>query len=51
MGKRTWKKAVPVPLCTSQIWHGLTWAETRVSKMRGRRLTACAMLQPNSKSG
>jgi hypothetical protein len=34
------EKPVPVPLCPPQISHGLTRARTRVSAVRGRRLTA-----------
>jgi hypothetical protein len=31
---------VPVPVCPSQIPHGLTRERTRASAVRGRRLTA-----------
>jgi hypothetical protein len=37
------EKPVPVPLCPPQIPHGLTWARTRASAVRGRRLTTWAM--------
>jgi hypothetical protein len=34
-----WGKPVPVILWPPQIPHGLTWARTRLSTVRGRRLT------------
>jgi hypothetical protein len=34
------EKPVPVPLRPPQILHGLTWARTRPSAVRGQRLTA-----------
>jgi hypothetical protein len=40
------EKPVPVPLCPPQIPHGPTLDRTRVSAMRGRRLTAWAMARP-----
>jgi hypothetical protein len=40
------EKPVPVPLCPPQILHRLTWAWTRASAMRGRRLTTWAMAWP-----
>jgi len=42
-GKKTkgqGEKPVPVPPCSSQISHGLTWDRNRASKVTGRRLTA-----------
>jgi hypothetical protein len=48
--QRTWKKPVPVPLCPPQIQHGLTWEWTQVSMVRGWRLTAWTMAQPNIQS-
>jgi hypothetical protein len=36
---------VPVPLCTPQISHGLTWDRARASAVRGQRLTAWAMVR------
>jgi hypothetical protein len=41
------EKPVPVPFCPPQIPHGLTRARTRVSEVRGWRLTAWAMARPN----
>jgi hypothetical protein len=41
-----WEKLVPVPLCPRQIPHGLTWARTQASAVRGRRLTTWAMARP-----
>jgi hypothetical protein len=38
------KNPVPVPLCSPQIPHGLTWARTRSSTLRGRRLTRNRLL-------
>jgi hypothetical protein len=37
---------VPVPLCPTQIPHGLTQARTRYCAVRGWRLTAWAMARP-----
>jgi hypothetical protein len=37
------EKIVPVPLCLTQIPHGLNWDRTRASTVRGRRLTAWDM--------
>jgi hypothetical protein len=37
------EKPVPVPLCPPQTPHGLTRARTRVSAVRGRRLTTWAL--------
>jgi hypothetical protein len=37
---------VPVPLCPPEIPHGLTWARTRYSAVRGRRLTTWAIALP-----
>jgi hypothetical protein len=34
------KKPVPVPLCLTQLSHGLAWNRTRVSAVTGGRLTA-----------
>jgi hypothetical protein len=42
------EKPVPVPLCPSQIPHGLTRDRTRASVVRGRRLTAWAMARPET---
>jgi hypothetical protein len=39
-------KPVPVPLCPPQTPDGLTRARTRASAVRGRRLTAWAMVRP-----
>jgi hypothetical protein len=44
--RRTEENPVPVPLCTSQIPHGLTRARTRFSAVKGRRLTAWAVAPP-----
>jgi hypothetical protein len=41
-------KPVPVPLYPPQIPHGLTWARTRASAVRSRRLTTWAMARPLS---
>jgi hypothetical protein len=41
------EKPVPVPLCPPQIPHGLTWARTRASAVRSRRLTTWAMARPS----
>jgi hypothetical protein len=40
------EKPVPVPLCPSQISHGLTRARIRASAVRGRRLTTWDMARP-----
>jgi hypothetical protein len=40
------EKRVTVPLGPSQISHELTWDRTRTSVVRGRRLTAWAMVLP-----
>jgi hypothetical protein len=40
------EKPVPVPLCPSQIPHGLTRGRTLASAVRGRRLTTWAMAWP-----
>jgi hypothetical protein len=40
------EKPVPVPLFPPQIPHGLTQARTRVSAVRGRRLTTWALARP-----
>jgi hypothetical protein len=40
------KKRVPVPLCPSEISHGLTWEWNRVYAMRGWGLTTWAMARP-----
>jgi hypothetical protein len=45
--RRTRRKPVPVPLCSLQIPHGLTWTRARASAVRGRRLTAWAMARPH----
>jgi hypothetical protein len=37
------EEPVPVPLFPPQILHGLTWALTRASAVRGRRITTGAM--------
>jgi hypothetical protein len=42
------EKPVPIPLCPPQIPHGLTWTRTRVSALRGGRLTAWAKARPNT---
>jgi hypothetical protein len=39
-------KRAPVPLCAPQIPHYLTWARTRATVVRSRRLTAWAMARP-----
>jgi hypothetical protein len=39
-------KTVPVPLCPSQIPHGLTQVRTLASAVRGRRVTAWTMARP-----
>jgi hypothetical protein len=41
------EKPVPLSLCPPQIPHGLTRARTRVSAVRGRRLTTWAMARPS----
>jgi hypothetical protein len=41
------EKHAPVPLCQSQIPHGLTRARIRASVVRGRRLTDSAMTTVN----
>jgi hypothetical protein len=46
--RRTRRKPVPVPLCPPQIPHGLTWARTRASVVRGWWLTTWAMARPSS---
>jgi hypothetical protein len=46
--KYSGEKPVPVPLCPSQIPHGLTRDRTRASAVGGRRLTASAMARPIS---
>jgi hypothetical protein len=46
-----WEKPVPVPLCPPQIPHGLTGARTRVFVVRGRRLTAWAIVRPKCNFG
>jgi hypothetical protein len=46
--RRTRRKPVSVPLCPSQILHGLTRARTQASAVRGPRLTAWTMLRPLS---
>jgi hypothetical protein len=46
-GNRTTRgKPGPVPLCTPQIPHDLTWARTRAVTVGSRRLTARAMARP-----
>jgi hypothetical protein len=42
----TWGKPAPVPLCSPQIPHGLTWARTRAAVVGSRWLTAWAMVWP-----
>jgi hypothetical protein len=44
--QRTRWKSVPMPLYRPQIPHGLTWAGTRASALRGQWLTAWAMAWP-----
>jgi hypothetical protein len=39
------EKTCPVPICSPQIPHGLTWARTRAAAVGNRRLTAWAMAQ------
>jgi len=34
------QKAVPLPVCTTQILQGLNWNQTRTSSVRDRKLTA-----------
>jgi hypothetical protein len=41
------EKPIPVPLCPPQIPHRLTRARTRTSTVRGRWLTAWAMVRPS----
>jgi hypothetical protein len=41
-----WEEPDPVPLNPLQIPHGLTWARIMPSAVRGRRLTAWAMVWP-----
>jgi hypothetical protein len=36
---------VSVPLCPPQIPHGLTWVQTKASRVRGRSLTTWAMIK------
>jgi hypothetical protein len=40
------RKPAPVPLCSPQIPHDLTWARTRAAAVGSRRLTAWAMALP-----
>jgi hypothetical protein len=42
------EKPVPVPLCSTQISHGLTRERTLASAVRGRRLAVWAMAQPRN---
>jgi hypothetical protein len=39
----TRRKRAPVPLCTPQIPHDLTWARTRAAAVGNQRLIARAM--------
>jgi hypothetical protein len=45
-GNRTRRKPAPVPLCSPQIPHGLSWDGTRTAAVGSRRLTAWAMTRP-----
>ena len=47
--KYSGEKPVPVPLCPPQIPHGLSRDRTRVSAVRGQRLTSWAMARPSLK--
>jgi hypothetical protein len=44
--RSTRRKPAPVPLCSPQIPHDLTWARTRATAVGSRRLTAWAMARP-----
>jgi hypothetical protein len=44
----TWRKPAPVPLCSPQIPHDLTWDRTRAATVGSLRLTAWAMARPSS---
>jgi hypothetical protein len=44
--RSTRRKSAPMPLCSSQIPHDLTWALPRAAVMASWRLTAWAMAQP-----
>jgi hypothetical protein len=49
--RRTRGKSVPLPLCTSQIPHGLTRTRSRFSAVRGLRLTAWVTARPYLRFG
>jgi len=40
------EKPVTMPLCPTQMSHGLAWDRTRVTAVEGKQLTACAMALP-----
>jgi hypothetical protein len=42
----TQRKPTPVPLCTQQIAHDVTWARTRAAAVGNQQLTAWAMARP-----
>jgi hypothetical protein len=44
--RSTRRKPAPVPLCTAQIPHDLTWDRTRAAAVGSQRLTAWAMARP-----
>jgi hypothetical protein len=45
--RSTWRKPAPVPLCSTQIPHYLTWTRTRAAAVGSRRLIAiCQKIYP-----
>jgi hypothetical protein len=44
--RSTRRKPTPVPLCSPQIPHDLTWARIRAATVGSRRLTVWAMARP-----
>jgi hypothetical protein len=46
--RRTRRKTCPSGISSPQIPHGLTWARTMVSAVRGRRLTTWVVARPFS---
>jgi hypothetical protein len=50
IGRGNWsirRKPAPVPLCTPQIPHDLTWDRTRAAVVGSQQLTAWAMARPS----
>jgi hypothetical protein len=44
--RSTLRKPAPVPRCSPQISHGLTWDRTQAAAVLSQRLTTSAMARP-----